>query len=76
MGRPRIHGELLKLGMDVGQTTVAKYMPKRRRPPSEGWRTFVHNHADVIASRLISRVLEAIHPGQKIYCHSPRGLGF
>jgi len=48
-GAPRIHGELLKLGMDVGQTTVAKYMAKRRRPPSQGWRTFVHNHADGIA---------------------------
>jgi hypothetical protein len=35
---------------DVGQTTVAKYMAKRRRPPSQGWRTFVHNHADAIAS--------------------------
>jgi hypothetical protein len=49
-GAPRIHGELLKLGMDVGQTTVAKYMAKKRRPPSQGWRTFVHNHADAIAS--------------------------
>ena len=49
-GAPRIHGELLKLGMDVGQTTVAKYMAKRRRPPSQGWRTFVNNHADAIAS--------------------------
>ena len=49
-GARRIHGELLKLGMDVGQTTVAKYMAKRRRPPSQGWRTFVHNHADAIAS--------------------------
>jgi hypothetical protein len=46
MGAPRVHGELLKLGMDVGQITVAKYMAKRRRPPSQGWRTFVHNHAD------------------------------
>ena len=36
--------------MDVGHTTVAKYMAKRRRPPSQGWRTFVHNHADAIAS--------------------------
>jgi hypothetical protein len=36
--------------MDVGQTTVAKYMAKRRRPPSQCWRTFVHNHADAIAS--------------------------
>jgi hypothetical protein len=49
---PRIHGELLKLGMDVGQTTVPKYMVKRRRPPSQGWRTFVHNHADAIASTI------------------------
>ena len=40
-GAPRIHGELLKLGIDVGQTTVAKYMIRRRRPPSQGWRTFL-----------------------------------
>jgi transposase InsO family protein len=49
-GAPRIHGELLKLGIEVGQTTVAKYMAKRRRPPSQGWKTFLHNHADGIAS--------------------------
>jgi hypothetical protein len=49
-GAPRIHGELLKLGIEVGQTTVAKYMAKRRRPPSQGWRTFLYNHADGIAS--------------------------
>jgi transposase InsO family protein len=50
-GAPRIHGELLKLGIDVGQTTVAKYMVKGpRRPPSQGWRTFLLNHADGIAS--------------------------
>jgi hypothetical protein len=47
---PRIHGELLKLGIDVGQTTVAKYMARRRRPPSQGWKTFLRNHADGIAS--------------------------
>src|SRR6187455_2909081 len=47
---PRIHGELLKLGIDVGQTSVAKYMARRRRPPSQGWRTFLLNHADGIAS--------------------------
>ena len=41
-GAPRIHGELLKLGIDVGQTSVAKYM-RRRVPPSQGWRTFLHN---------------------------------
>jgi hypothetical protein len=49
-GAPRIHGELLKLGVDVGQTTVAKYMAKRRRPPSQGWKTFLRNHADAVAS--------------------------
>ena len=49
-GAPRIHGELLKLGIDAGQTTVAKYMAKRRRPPSQGWRTFLRSHADGIAS--------------------------
>ena len=48
-GAPRIHDELLKLGVDVGQTTVAKYMA-RRRPPSQGWKTFLRNHADGVAS--------------------------
>jgi integrase-like protein len=49
-GAPRIHGELLKLGIDVGQTSVAKYMARRRGGPSQGWRTFLRNHADGIAS--------------------------
>jgi transposase InsO family protein len=49
-GAPRIHGELLKLGIDVGQTTVAKYMARKRGPPSQGWKTFLHNHAHVAAS--------------------------
>jgi hypothetical protein len=49
-GAPRIHGELLKLGIDVGQTSVAKYMARRRRGPSQGWRTFLCNHADGSAS--------------------------
>ena len=49
-GAPRLHGELLKLGIDVGQTTVAKYIARGRRPPSQGWKTFLHNHADGIAS--------------------------
>lgn len=49
-GAPRIHGELLKLGIDVGQTTVAKYMAQRRGPPSQGWKTFLRNHADGIAA--------------------------
>jgi transposase InsO family protein len=49
-GAPRIHGELLKLGIDVGQTTVAKYMSRWRRPPAQGWKTFLYNHADGIAA--------------------------
>ncbi len=43
-GAPRIHGELLKLGFDVCQATVAKYMIRRRQPPSQTWRTFLANH--------------------------------
>ena len=49
-GAPRIHGELLKLGIDVGQTSVAKHMARRRGPPSPGWNTFLRNHADGIAA--------------------------
>jgi transposase InsO family protein len=49
-GAPRVHGELLKLGIDIGQTSVAKYMARRRGPPSQGWKTFLHNHADGIAA--------------------------
>jgi hypothetical protein len=49
-GAPRIHGELLKLGIDVGQTSVAKYTARRRGPPSQGWKTFLRNHADGIAA--------------------------
>ena len=43
-GAPRIHGELLKLGFEVAQSSVAKYMVKRRGPPSQGWLTFLRNH--------------------------------
>jgi transposase InsO family protein len=49
-GAPRIHGELLKLGFEVAQSSVAKYMVKRREPPSQGWRTFLRNHAPDIAA--------------------------
>jgi hypothetical protein len=51
-GAPRIHGELLKLGIDIGQTSVAKYMARRRGPPSQGWETFLRNHADGVAMDL------------------------
>ena len=46
----RIHGELLQLGIDIGQTSIAKYMARRRGPPSQGWNTFLRNHADGIAA--------------------------
>ena len=49
-GAPRIHGELLKLGFEVAQSSVAKYMVKRGGPPSQGWRTFLRNHAPDIAA--------------------------
>ena len=49
-GAPRIHGELLKLGFEVAQSSVAKYMVRRRGPPSQAWRTFLRNHAPDIAA--------------------------
>ena len=49
-GAPRIHGELLKLGFEVSQSSVAKYMVRRTGPPSQGWRAFLRNHAPDIAA--------------------------
>jgi putative transposase len=50
-GAPRIHGELLKLGLDISETTVSKYLIRGRKPPSQTWRTFLENHAkDIIAT--------------------------
>jgi transposase InsO family protein len=49
-GAPRIHGELLKLGLDISQRTVARLMPRRPKPPSQTWRTFLQNHlADLVS---------------------------
>ena len=48
-GAPRIHGELRKLGIEVSQVTVSKYMIRQRKPPSQTWRTFLDNHVDCIA---------------------------
>ena len=48
-GAPRIHGELLMLGIAVAQSTVSRYMVRRRRPPSQGWKAFLRNHAAAIA---------------------------
>ena len=49
-GAPRIHGELLKLGIEISQGTVSKYMIRPRKPPSQSWRTFLNNHARDIVS--------------------------
>ena len=49
-GAPRIHGELLKLGIEISQATISKYMVHRRKPPSQTWRTFLENHTDCLAS--------------------------
>jgi hypothetical protein len=49
-GAPRIHGELRKLGIDVAQSTVAKYLSRPRKPPSQTWRTFLSNHLEQMAS--------------------------
>ena len=49
-GAPRIHGELLKLGIDVGESSVSKYMVRGRKPPSQTWRTFLDNHLTQLVS--------------------------
>jgi transposase InsO family protein len=49
-GAPRIHGELLKLGIDIGETSVSKYIIRRRRPPSQTWKTFLENHVKSMVS--------------------------
>ena len=49
-GAPRIHGELLKLGIDVSRRTIGRLLPKHRKPPSQTWRTFLGNHAPDLAA--------------------------
>jgi putative transposase len=49
-GAPRIHGELLKPGIDIGESSVSKYMARSRKPPSQTWRTFLENHAQQLVS--------------------------
>ncbi|HEY6270570.1 MAG TPA: helix-turn-helix domain-containing protein, partial [Terriglobales bacterium] len=49
-GAPRIHGELLKLGIDVSEGTVSRLLPRKRRPPSQTWKTFLDNHLDRLVS--------------------------
>jgi len=76
-GAPRIHGELLKVGIDVAQSTVAKYMIKNRRPPSQTWKTFLRNHTEGIASIDFFVVPTAAFQllfGLVILCHARRRL--
>jgi putative transposase len=49
-GAPRIHGELLKLGIEIGETSVSKYLVRTRKPPSQTWRTFLENHLQSLVS--------------------------
>ena len=49
-GAPRIHGELLMLGFELGEATVSRYMPLRRKPPSQTWRSFLQNHTQDLVS--------------------------
>ncbi len=49
-GAPRIHGELLKLGIKISEATVSKYLPRRRKPPSQTWRSFLENHFGSLVS--------------------------
>jgi len=49
-GAPRLHGELLKLGINIAESSVSKYMVRRNKPPSQSWRTFLENHAQQLVS--------------------------
>ena len=76
-GAPRIHAELLKLGIDVGQTSVAKYMARQRKPPSQGWMTFLRNHADGLASMdlfVVPTLSFRLLYGLLILCHGRRQI--
>jgi hypothetical protein len=65
-GAPRIHGELLKLGFEVAQSSVAKYMVKRCGPPPQGWCTFLRNHDQEKAPQRLTRWQQLYATG-----HSP-----
>lgn len=59
-GAPRIHGELLKLGIQLSQATVAKYMVRHGKPPSQSWRTFLENHVKQLFNEAsLRRILKA-----------------
>jgi hypothetical protein len=71
-GAPRIHGELLKLGFEVAQSSVAKYMIKRPTSPSQqGWLTFLHNHSTQIAAMDLF-VVPSVTFGDALRFHHPQ----
>ncbi len=63
-GAPRVHGELLKLGIDIAQSTVAKYMPRRRGPPSPSWRAALQARADVPPRRTVPAAARSRRPSE------------
>jgi putative transposase len=77
-GAPRIHGELLKLGIEISERSVSRFMPKRERmPPSQTWRTFLDNHLGSLASidffavptatfRVLSVFLVSVHDRRRV----------
>ena len=77
-GAPRIHGELLMFGIEVAESTVSRYMVRRRRPPSQGWKTFLRNHAAGIASLdlfVVRTISFKLLYGLVILWHARRRLG-
>jgi hypothetical protein len=70
-GPPRIHGELLKLGIDVSRATVARYLGRRRHPPSQTWRTFLRNHVGQIVAADFFVVPTATYRSCSFWCFSP-----
>jgi len=66
LGAPRIHAELLKLGVDVTQATVAKYMGRRRQPPWQIWRTFLRNHI----GQIVAADFFVVRPRPTVCCSS------
>jgi hypothetical protein len=71
-GAPRIHGELLKLGFEVAQSSVAKYLVKRRGPPSQGWSTFLRNHAGGRCHGFVRRADHWRRSALRLHHHSTR----
>ena len=66
-GAPRIHGELLKLGIAISERTVSPLMPKRRQPPSQTWKAFLENHVNELVSIDFFTIATFLLPMQRSY---------